>query len=133
MIGASVSGEVLSVVCWGLGNAAIAIMAGFAFKEYYGDPSAAGYPPPPRPEPGPGYGAPGHPQQQGPMQPQGPGAMAAPWVPSPSGPSPKQAVLGILHLAASVDPDHEPEGLKRARTAAVKLHGPAAQARVQQT
>jgi hypothetical protein len=41
-------------------------------------------------------------------------------------------VLGILHLAASVDPDHEQEGLKRARAAAVKLLGPTAQARVQQ-
>jgi hypothetical protein len=46
-------------------------------------------------------------------------------------PSPKMAALGILVLAASVDPDLSQEALNRARAVAAKLLGPAAQARIQ--
>jgi hypothetical protein len=148
------TGEVAGAMCWLVPSGAIITLGIFALKQRYGRPAqpygAPAYGAPRQygapvqryGAPSPQYGA--APQQgyaSAPQQGYAPAQQpryAPPGAPQPSGeatsavvPSPKMAALGILALAASVDPDISQEALGRARAVAAKLLGPAAQARIQ--
>ena len=111
-------------MCWMLPNIAIIILALFAIKER----SAVA---PAQASPRPRYAAP-HPGYPGPQQPPGGMAPRPPLPGAAPAASPKHALLAILVLAASLDPDTaiQQAALGRARAVALKLLGEAAQPRI---
>ena len=111
-------------MCWMLPNIAIIILALYAIKER----SAA---PPAHAAPRPAYGAP-QPRFYGPQQPTGGMAPRPPLPRAAAAGSPKHALLAILVLAASLDPDAaiQQAALGRARIVALKLLGEGAQPRI---
>lgn len=136
-------GNIEGTMCWVMPNILITVFAILALKERQqsgqpGHPQPVGYA---NQQHG-GYSSQQYPQQGGYNNPQYGNQYGAPLQtptrPQPlqggtsaSVPSPKQAALGILALAAAVDPDLTQEALPRARAVAAKLLGPAAQARIQ--
>jgi hypothetical protein len=137
LISAVADGNVAGGMCWIVPNILLIVFAILALKER-GQPA-------PSPYGRPGYGQPQYGQQppygQQPYAPQpapqyppqGYAAPApAPALPSAAGPSPKQAALGILAIAASMDPEIAEDALTRARAVAAKLLGPTGQARIRQ-
>ncbi|MBZ0137208.1 MAG: hypothetical protein K8I27_12650 [Planctomycetes bacterium] len=145
-------GNVVGTMCWVVPNIALIVLAIFALKERsqvaqpgygmtgYGNPQG-GYGNPqyapqsgyanPQYAPQSGYANPQYAPQSGYAAPSPQPAQAPRPVGGAAAPSPKQAALGILALAASVDPDLTQDALQRARAVAAKLLGPAAQARIQ--
>jgi hypothetical protein len=107
-------------MCWMLPNIAIIILALFAIKERSAAPPAYAAPRPPQP------------RFYGPQQPTGGMAPRPPLPRAAAAGSPKHALLAILALAASLDPDAaiQQAALGRARTVALKLLGEGAQPRI---
>lgn len=132
------TGNIGGAMCWIVPNVALILTGINAFKAQ--SAQGGGYPQaypayPPQQQ----YGQQYDPQQYGGGQQQyapPPPPPQQAYVP-PEGatsavvPSPKVAMLWILALAASVDPERVNEALPRARNVAAKLLGPTAKARIQ--
>lgn len=127
MCGMLMSGAIITVAILALKQRSAGPPPQYGAPPGYGQPQPYGYAAPPQQPANPQFAPQGGyraPASRRPL----PGPASAPTV---AAPSPKQAALGVLVLAASVDPDVAPDALPRARAVAAKLLGPAAQARIE--